>query len=195
MKYCSGSPDSIAALLSKTHTYARVKIATPCLFAAALSATVLAASNSALAQNFFVEYENEKISIEANNIRIKELLLEIQNKTGIPVNFIADPKDTVSLTISDQTVESAIAKITENHMIIHDTINGKKSISELIIIAEDPALTSSAGGGSANLPTGQPAPAIEAPQPAEDQQPASEPNLQNPAQNPAPTDAPVTSTN
>lgn len=188
MKYCSGLPDSIATQLRNKHAHSRVKIALP-FSAAALLATALAAP--ALAQNFFVEYEDEKISIEANNILIKELLLEIQNKTGIPVNFIAEPKDTVSLTISDQTVESAIAKITENHMIIHDTVNGKQAISELIIIAEDPELTSSSGSGSSNLPTGQPAPAIEVQQSTEDQQPSSEPNPQNPA----PTDAPVTSTN
>jgi hypothetical protein len=104
------------------------------------------------------------------------------------VNFIADPRDTVSLNINDQTVENAIAKITANHMIIHDFINGQKTISELIIISDDPELRSS-GTGSANLPSGQPAPAV-TPEP---NQPTSEPTTEpaaNPISNapPAPTD-------
>ena len=59
-----------------------------------------ATSTPVAAQNFVVEYVDEKLSIQANNSRVKELLLEIQDKTGIEVNFIADPKDTVSLDIS-----------------------------------------------------------------------------------------------
>lgn len=142
------------------------------------------------AQNFLVEYVDEKLSIQANNSRVRELLLEIQDKTGITVNFIADPKDTVSLDISDQTVENAIAKITANHMIIHDFANGKKTISELIIISDDPDLRSS-GAGSANLPNGQPAPVI-TPEP---NQPTSEPateQVASPISNapPAPADSP-----
>ena len=133
------------------------------------------------AQNFVVEYVDEKLSVQANNSRVKELLLEIQDKTGIEVNFIADPKDTVSLDISEQSVESVIGKITENHMIIHDMINGKKTISELIIISDDPELISG-GGGSANLPSGQPAPAIS---PEANNQPANDP-----AARPAPENAP-----
>lgn len=147
----------------------------------------------ASAQNFLVEYIDEKLSIQANNTRVKELLLEIQDKTGIKVNFIADPKDTVSLNINDQTVEHAIAKITANHMIIHDFANGKKTISELIIISDDPELRSS-GTGSANLPSGQPAPAV-TPEPNQPGQPNSEPTTEpasNPIGNapPAPTDSP-----
>ncbi len=145
---------------------------------------VLALSASrASAQNFLVEYTDEKLSVQANNTQIKELLLEIQNKTGIRVNFIAEPKNSVSLNIIDQSVEAAIAKITENHMIIHDIVNGKKTISELIIISDDPELRSS-GGGSANLPSGQPAPAVEEPSPTNE--PSTEPgNELNPENTPS----------
>ena len=125
------------------------------------------------AQNFVVEYVDEKLSIQANNTRVKELLLEIQDKTGIQVNFIADPKDTVSLDITEQPVENVIGKITENHMIIHDIVNGKETISELIIISDDPELISG-GGGSANLPSGKPAPAI-TPETNESNEPANAP--------------------
>ena len=129
----------------------------------AIGLTLLTATSAltapVLAQSFLVEYADEKLSVEANNIQVKDLLLEIQDKTGIQVNFIADPRDTISLSVSEQTVENVIAKITENHMIIHSIVNGKKTINELIIISEDPELNSG-GGGSGNLPTGQPAPAI-----------------------------------
>jgi len=153
------------------------------------SATLLALAGTAApvsAQNFLVEYADDKLSVQANNIRVKELLLEIQEKTGIPVNFIADPKDTVSIDVSEQTVESVIAKITENHMIIHDTINGKKNISELIIISDDPELNNT--GGSANLPSGQPAPAITS-EPDGTSSENADDNIPNSPQPPTPTDA------
>lgn len=155
------------------------------IFTALLALAVT--TTPASAQNFLVEYTDDKLSVQGNNIQVKELLLEIQDKTGIRVNFIAEPKDTVSLNISEQSVENVIAKITENHMIIHDIINGKKTISELIIISDDPELKSS-GGGSANLPSGQPAPSVEGTSPTEES--SNEPtNKLNPENTPpTPTD-------
>ena len=150
------------------------------------AAVVLAAATTPVSaqteQNFLVEFSDDKLSIQANNTLVKDLLLEIQDKTGIPVNFVSDPKDTVSLSITDQSIEHAIAKITANHMIIHGNINGTKTISELIIISDDPELQNS-GAVSANLPSGQPAPAIGA---ASDQ-PADQP-IATDQDNAVPTD-------
>jgi len=137
---------------------AKLIVATAVTTIAATMTSPLAAQSE---QNFLVEFIDDELSIQASNILVKDLLLEIQDKTGIPVNFVSDPKDTISLNITGQSVENAIAKISSNHMIIHGHTNGIKTINELIIISDDPELKST-GNDSANLPSGQPAPEIAA---------------------------------
>ena len=45
-----------------------------------------ATTTPASAQNFVVEYVDEKLSIQANNSRVKELLLEIQDLSLIHIS-------------------------------------------------------------------------------------------------------------
>ena len=113
-------------------------------------------------QNFSVDFTDEKLTIKGNNIPVKTLLLEIQELTGIKVNFVSGPSDKVTLDVDAQSVESVIAKISDNHMIIHANVNGTKTISELIIIAEGTTEVASADNISEFLPTGEPAPQIAA---------------------------------
>ena len=121
----------------------------------------LLSSGNALSQNSFnIDVSNDNIAIEANNASLKELLEELERVTGIPVNYESDTNERVSLTVSSTTLENAIAKITPNHLIVHQMQNGEKTVKELIVIPSD------SGGGSdaadsSFLPNGQPAPAIE----------------------------------
>lgn len=131
-----------------------------------LTSIALLSSTIALAQSFTVEFNDTKISIQANEASLRDIMLDIEDKTGIPVKFVAESEEHVSVEIYDQTLESAIGKLTPNHMIVHDLLNGKKRIKELIIISEDPQLAKD--GGSQFLPSGQLQNANPTPQPAVD---------------------------
>jgi len=123
-------------------------------------------------QSFLVEFANEKLSVKGESIPVKALLLQIQEQTGIIVNFLSDPTDTVSLDIREQSVENVIAKISDNHMIIHDNVNGTKTISELIIISADSPELAIDDNTSEFLPSGEPAPLIAAATPDSEDKPA-----------------------
>lgn len=111
-------------------------------------------------QSFLIGIETDKtITIQANNANLKDVLLDLEAKTGIEVNFVADTSQRVSVTIENQTIENAIGKLTPNYMIMRDLQDGKETISEIIIISDDPGSTSS-GNDSTFLPSGQPAPEI-----------------------------------
>jgi len=110
-------------------------------------------------QNFQVEFADEKLSVIGESIPVKDLLLKIQEETGIPVNFITTPTGTLSLNINNQSVENVIARISDNHMIIHDTVDGVKTIRELFFISETTEVASSAAA-SEFLPSGEPAPLV-----------------------------------
>jgi len=115
---------------------------------------------SLAADDFNIEVSNNDVAVEANNANLKELLLELEKLTGIPIKFISDSEERVSLSVGMTTVENAIAKITPNHLIVHETIDGKKVVKELIVIAENSG-TANTAASSSFLPNGQPAPAIE----------------------------------
>jgi len=130
------------------------------LFAISAMVCSFALSSFSYAQNFSIEMEKDEITIEANDVSVKELLTELERVTGIPVKFTAEINQRVSLTLPLTTVENAIGKITPNHMIVHQKKDGKTIIKELIIMADD----GTSGGGSGNssfLPTGEPAAAVQ----------------------------------
>lgn len=127
---------------------------------AALCFTSLTSHGQTDSQGFLVGIAPDKtITIQANNASLKDILLDIEAKTGIRVNFVADTTQRVSVNIENQTIENAIGKLTPNYMIMRDLKDGQETISEIIIISDDPAITSS-GDGSTFLPSGQPAPVI-----------------------------------
>ncbi len=138
--------------------------------------SMMASDPTFSADNFNIEVSsnNNDIAIQANNASLKELLLELERRTGIPVKFVDDTDERVSLNVGLTSVENAIGKITPNHMIVHENINGKKVIKELIIIP-DASGVSGDGGNSSFLPNGQPAPAIEATPQTEAMQPPQSP--------------------
>lgn len=141
-------------------------------------------AQSAQNQDFLVDVAlDNKISIRANNASLEEVLLEIQSKTGIPVNFVTPPTARVSVDITGTDLETAISKLWPNHMLIHGTRDGKTTIDELIIISEEPG-GSSGGSGSAFLPSGQPAEEIGGPEepPMEDQDIEPDPDAEVPDQ-------------
>lgn len=113
------------------------------------------------ANSFDIKVENDEVSVDANNASLKELLAELEKLTGIPVNFVSEPNERVTLTVSMTNVENAISKITPNHMIVHEQRQGKTVIKEVLIIPGDSSIGSSSSAGSSFLPNGQPAPAIE----------------------------------
>ena len=141
-------PNLVASLAALALT-----VSTPSLFA---STSFFSAWQQ---QNFEVEFADEKLSVIGEGIPVKELLLKIQEATGIPVNFITTPTGTLSLNIEKESVESVIARISDNHMIIHDTVDGVKTIQELFIISETTEVANSVAA-SEFLPSGEPAPLV-----------------------------------
>lgn len=151
---------------------------------------LLSATQARPADNFSIEVNDEDIAVEARNASLREILQELEKVTGIPMKFVADTSERVTLNVGLTTIENAIGKITPNHMIVHEQLDGKKVIKEVIIIPDTGG--SSTATGSAFLPSGQPAPAIEpslaGEQPIQQpvQQPANTPNV-----NPAPGNMPA----
>lgn len=121
------------------------------------------AANIAHANNFTIDVSDDDIAVVATNASLKELLQELEKLTGIPVKFVADTNEKVTLNVGMTNIENAISKITPNHMIVHGSEDGKEVIKELIIIPAESDL-SSGSSGSAFLPSGNPAPAVAQPQ-------------------------------
>lgn len=128
---------------------------------AGIGLTLLLAGNVATADNFSIKISNDDIAVEASNASLQELLEELERLTGIPVEFVADTTERVTLTVGLTNIENAISKITPNHMIVHENQNGKQVIKELIILPDSGE--SGANAGSAFLPNGQPAPTVDQP--------------------------------
>ncbi len=126
----------------------------------AMTLVILHAGNSAAANTFNIDVSDDDVAIEANNASLMELLQELEKVTGIPVDFVEPTDERVTLSVALTSVESAIGKITPNHMIVHENQDGEKIIKELIIIPADSELAGT-GSGSAFLPNGNPAPSIE----------------------------------
>jgi len=147
----------------------------------AIGLALTCAGTPAAANDFSIEISNDDISVQASNASLQEVLEELERLTGIPV---------VTLNVGLTNIENAIGKITPNHMIVHEKLDGKQVIKELIIIPGGEGGASGGGGsGSAFLPNGEPAPNIEQPdqslpQPTDQQQPAT-------VELPAPGDAPL----
>lgn len=182
-------------LVASKHRLAKLKSTTFCFTITALCLFNSIAHSQTSNQSFLVGIALDKtITIQANNASLKAVLLEIEAKTGIPVNFVADTSERVSVNLEGQTIENAIGKLTPNYMIMRDIQGGKEIISEIIIISDDPASTSS-GGGSSFLPSGKPTPVIvdegvAPPNPESTNDPAqnqAEPEPQNIQPTPAPT--------
>jgi len=152
------------------------------MLAATLVALTGMAGFPAVANTFNVELVNDEISVEANNANLKELLAEIEKRTGIPVKFVVDaPEEKVSVTVGLTTLEKVIEKITPNHMIVRENKDGTSSIKEVIII---PASSGNASDGATSsfLPTGEPVPGV-TPEP-EEMAPQNAPPQNPPQQNP-----------
>lgn len=154
------------------------------LLAGAAMAVSLCTSPS-LAQNgsFEVELDDDKrISLNAQNASLREILLDLEQKTGVKMNFVADPVARVSMTIESQSFEQVINKLAPDHLLVRGKEDGKSVIRELIIISNDPSLSSGQTDLS-NLPSGEPAPEVQElnPTPPQQPQPASpEPQPANP---------------
>lgn len=125
----------------------------------AIALGLLLTCNTAFSDDFTVDVSNDDIAINADNASLIELLKEIEKLTGIPVKFVADTNERVTLNLGLTTIETAIGKITPNHMIVHESQNGKNVIKEVIIIPAVSDLANS-GSGSAFLPSGNPAPDV-----------------------------------
>lgn len=174
--------------ISRRNVRLKKRKTTPTIGTGMCLLSLLVATPAFPADNFNIEVSNDDIAVEASNASLKELLQELEKLTGIPVKFVEDTDERVTLNVSLTTVENAIGKITPNHMIVHEKLNGKKVIKEVIIIPGDSAGSTGSASGSSFLPSGQPAPAIEAPPQTLPQPAVLDPNSPNPNQ---PTASPV----
>lgn len=153
-----------------TLSYLTLKGVIAALTTVALTITTPASAQSSFfsdwyaIQNFSVEFTDNKLSIAANDVPVKTLLQEIQEQTGINIKFVADPGDRVTLNVDDQSIETVIAQISNNHMIVHANVEGTKIISELIILSNDAraVVADATSELSEFLPTGEPAPQVAA---------------------------------
>jgi len=129
---------------------------------AGIGLTLTYAGAAIPADDFSIRISDDDIAVEASNASVQELLEELERLTGIPVEFVAETKERITLNVGLTNIENAISKITPNHMIVHEKQNGKQVIKELIILP-DSGESDSANSGSAFLPNGQPAPTVEQP--------------------------------
>ena len=131
---------------------------------AGIGLALFSAGSAVTADDFNIEVKNDDIAVQASNASLQEVLEELERLTGIPIKFVADTTERVTLNVGLTTIENAIGKITPNHMIVHEKQNGKQVIKELIIIPDSGGDSVDSGSaGSAFLPNGQPAPTIEQP--------------------------------
>ena len=70
----------------------------------------------------------------------------------------------MTLNVDDQSIETVIAQISNNHMIVHANVEGTRIISELIILSNDAraVVADATSELSEFLPTGEPAPQVAA---------------------------------
>jgi|GEM_PF-5484379 len=125
----------------------------------------LTLGSGALADSFNIDVSDDDIAVQADDAKLTEVLQELENRTGIPVKFVAETEERVTLDVALTDIENAISKLTPNHMIVRGKQDGKEVIKEVIIIpAESDLASGSSGSGSDFLPSGAPAAEIGTPQ-------------------------------
>jgi len=85
----------------------------------------LTLGSGALADSFNIDVSDDDIAVQADDAKLTEVLQELENRTGIPVKFVAETEERVTLDVALTDIENAISKLTPNHMIVRGKQDGK----------------------------------------------------------------------
>lgn len=112
-------------------------------------------SNPLFAGNLDVlKYDNERLTVLASGVSLVELAQQLSDLTDIAIIVTEGADKLVDIDIVDEPFETAIAKISPNHLLKRKVANGKEVIAEVVIMLDDAANT--ANNTNSNLPTGEP---------------------------------------
>lgn len=130
------------------------------LIFASTSCALMLANPAKTADDFSIQVNNSDIAVQANNASLKDVMQELERLTGIDVAFTATSDERVTVNVGMTNLENAINKISPNHLLVHEKVDGKNVIKELIIIPAESDLVGDSSG-SAFLPNGEPAQATQ----------------------------------
>ncbi len=100
-----------------------------------------------------LEYQNKQLSVEAVGVPIIQLAAELSRVLGIPVTTTDGQDKPLSLSIFQESLETAIPKITQNSVLVRKKLGDVEEIVEIVFLLDD----DSSGGANPNLPSGEPA--------------------------------------
>ncbi len=130
--------------------------------ASALLSVCLAVSVYAQ-ESYQVDMQDGLLSIKADNVSAIELADALSRETGIKFSVQGDTVAKLSADISDEKVDKAIAKLSPNHLLVHESKALNADILEIILIVSEGGTQASANGDF--LPSGAPADVIEPAEP------------------------------
>jgi hypothetical protein len=107
----------------------------------------------ARAESISVDIEENLVSVEAVDASLIAVATRLSELSGIPVSFTEGVDRQINISIFEEPLKSAVAKLSENNLITTQKINGEEVITEITIILQEEQSDYSDG----NLPTGEPA--------------------------------------
>lgn len=99
-----------------------------------------------------IDYKDGLYTVSIEQAQLSEVVNRLSEITDIPMNIAEDQDTTVSLNLSDYTLESLIEELSSSSMIVRRSIDGQDVISEVVF------MVGSEGSDvpAAALPSGEP---------------------------------------
>ncbi|MFT5047060.1 MAG: hypothetical protein ACI8UP_004045 [Porticoccaceae bacterium] len=107
----------------------------------------------ARAESISVDIQNSLVSVEAVDASLIAVATRLSELSGIPVSFTEGVDRQINISIFEEPLKSAVAKLSENNLITTKKVNGEEVITEITIMLQEEQSDYSDG----NLPTGEPA--------------------------------------
>ena len=117
---------------------------TPLVFLSMLS--------TARAEIAVLEISNGMVTIEATRVTLNEVAKAISEKTQIEVTASPGIDRVTDISLYNQPLLTAIARISPNHLILQKRIHGNNTVTGIHFILD----SGQSGSGEFNLPTGEP---------------------------------------
>jgi len=129
------------------------------LLSASLSVLLLYPAVPALAQqDVQVSTRDGLLSIQASNASASRLAQVLSERLGIRVIVTGNTEARVNIDIIEEPVDKALAKLSPNHMLVHDGRRRDSTIVEVVLMMDENNAGSNSGGGDSQfLPSGSPA--------------------------------------
>ena len=130
-----------------------------------LLTSLLVCSNVFAQSAVQVQFDEDLLSVQADNAPARDLADELARELGIRVVIMGDAQTRVSLDIFEEPMEKALAKLSPNNMLMHSA--DASDITGVVLMMGSSSTGVSGAGPDSFLPSGSPVDAVIEDQPAD----------------------------